>query len=422
MREASPKKTAMTIHPKRSWLVPLALLGALGCTNDGVEEPAPPVQQDVQVTAWVPGTPPPSHTHVEGTEHSLVMDWVREEGSIEDLTDHSALIINGQVESTRFDVMRAYAQSKVEGQPTGEESGTYSDLPVTIATVRIDDIARALVGLKSASGGVVAQGSTVDVVFPGGLLSDGCMLAPTDNPLPKMGERAVFFLTPQGGDKPVAASARTELYSVTGGPLGRVLVEDGRAQGGTVDALLARVEARVSSAQYMGPDTQPETLLKADSGTVTAQSWCGLARFGYKWCRKPTNVTFTDYTGTRWPVGDAMNAWMYTNISNSLYLYWRSSGASDVMVYEAWYGATGWYAYATNSWSGSCMTRSTIQLNNTYHRGAHHAKTVAIHEVGHSIGFAHHGNCNSIMYTDPTVCAATTSSCDAQAAAELYPY
>ncbi|NVJ08915.1 matrixin family metalloprotease [Myxococcus sp. AM001] len=422
MRETNPKKTATTLHPKRSWILPLALLGALGCTNDGAEEPVPPVQEDVQVTAWVPGTSAPSHTHVEGSEHSLVMDWVRGEGSIEDLTDHSALIIHGQVESTRFDVMRAHAKSKVEGQPTDEESGAYSDLPVTIATVRINDIARTSAGLKSASGGVVAQGTTVEVVFPGGLLSDGCMLAPADNPLPKLGERAVFFLTPQGGDKPVAASALTELYSVTGGPLGRIPVQDGRAQGEPVEALIAQVEARASSAQYLGPDTHQEPTHEAAPGAVTAQNWCGLANFGYRWCRRPTNVTFTDYTSTRWPVGDAMNAWMYTSVSNSLYLHWRGSGASDVMVYEAWYGATGWAGYATNSWSGACLTRSTIQLNNSYHTGAHYAKTVSIHEIGHSLGFAHHGNCNSIMYSSPTVCAAATTTCDAQAAAGLYPY
>ena len=154
----------------------------------------------------------------------------------------------------------------------------------------------------------------------------------------------------------------------------------------------------------------------------SAQSWCGLANFGYKWCRKPTNVTFTDYTSATWPVGDAMNAWMHTSYNNSLYLYWRASGASDVYVYEGNYGANGWYGYATNSWSGTCMTGSTIRLNTYYYTGAHYAKTVAIHEVGHSIGFNHHGSCASIMYTDPTRCAANITTCDAQAAAELYPY
>jgi hypothetical protein len=414
----------------RSWVVPFALLGVVGCTNTGADESSESASKGAQVTAWVSGKAMPAHAHVEGTEHTLQMDWVRHEGSVEDLTDHSALIVGGRVESTRFDVLRAYAQSKTEGQPSGEASGIYSDLPVTIATVRINDIARSSLDLKTAAGGTIAQGTTVEVMFPGGLLSDGCTLAPTDNPLPKVGEQAVLFLTPQGGSKPLAASSMTGVYSLTGGPLGRVLVQDGLVQSATlkehvgqsVDALLERVGSRARAVQYMGPDTREEPMLKAGPDSVTAQSWCGLQFFGYKWCRKPTNVTYTDYTGTRWPIGDALNAWMYTSVNNSLYLQWRSSGTSDVTVYESYYGYTGWYGYATNSWSGYCMTRSTIQLNNTYYTGAHYAKTVALHEVGHSIGINHHGNCNSIMYTDPTQCTAALTTCDAQAAAELYPY
>jgi hypothetical protein len=401
----------------RSWVVPFALLGMVGCANTGADE-ARAAGEATEVTAWVPGTPRPAHTHAEGTTHTLEMDWIRHEGSVEDLTDHSALVIRGRVESTRFDVMRSWAQSKVEGQPTGPESGIYNDLPVTIATVRIDDLARSSAELKSATGGAIAQGTTVDVMFPGGLLSDGCTLAPADNPLPKVGEQAVLFLTPQGGAGTLAMRSMTGVYSVTGGPLGRVLVQAGQP----VDALLERVESRARAVQYMGPDTREEPVLKAGPNEVTAQSWCGLRNFGYKWCRKPTNVTFTDLTGANWPVGDSMNAWMHTGVNNSLYLYWRSSGTSDVTVQEAYYGYNGWYGYATNSWSGSCLTGSRIQLNNTYYTGAHYAKTVTLHEIGHSLGFAHHGNCNSIMYTDPTQCAANLTTCDAQAAAELYPY
>ncbi|MCY1023811.1 matrixin family metalloprotease [Pyxidicoccus sp. MSG2] len=428
----------MTKRYARSWVVPLALLGVVGCAKTGGDEALPVTPEDAHVTAWVPGTPVPAHAHAEGTDHTLMVDWILEEDSVDELTDHSALIINGRVESTRFDVIRAYAKSKLEGQPTGEASGIYNDLPVTIATVRVGDLARASQGLKTASGGALARGATVDVMFPGGLLADGCTLAPEDNPLPKVGEQAVFFLTPQGGTEPMASRSMAGIYAVTGGPRGRVLVQGGLVQGASssrhaavleehvgqpVDALLERVEARARAVAYVSPDARPMPMMEqAPHEGPTAQSWCGLPRFGYKWCRKPTNVTFTDYTGAGWPVGDAMNAWMYTNVSNSLYLYWRSSGASDVMVYEAYYGYTGWYGYAGNSWSGTCLTRSTIQLNDTYYSGAHYAKTVAIHEVGHSLGFAHYGNCNSIMYTDPTQCAAATTSCDAQAAGELYPY
>lgn len=425
----------MTKKQTRSWLVPLALMGVVGCTNAGeTVETAP---KDEQVKAWVPGMAKPGHTHAEGAQHTLEVDWLRHDGSVEELTDHSALIINGRVESTRFDVIRSWAQSKVAGQPTGEASGIYDDLPVTIATVRIDGLARSSLELKTASGGAMAQGATVDVVFPGGLLSDGCTLTPQDNPLPKVGEQAVLFLTPQAGTAPLAMRTTTGVYSVTGGPLGRVLVRDGLIQGASstrqvtgldtnvgapVTALLDRVAARAKAVQYLGPDTREEPLFKAGPDTVSAQSSCGLARFGYKWCRKPTNVTFTDYTSTTWPVGDAMNAWMYTSYSNSLYLHWRGSGASDVYVYEANYGANGWAGYATNSWSGTCLTGSTIRLNTYYYTGAHYAKTVAIHEVGHSLGFAHHGSCASIMYTDPTRCAAAITTCDAQAASELYPF
>ena len=408
----------------RSWIVPLALMGVVGCASSGADEskPSEPVAQDTEVKAWVPGTPTPAHTHEEGTQHTLEMDWIRHEGSIEDLTDHSALIIGGRVESTRYDVIRSYAQSKLAGQPSGEASGIYDDLPVTIATVRIDDLARSSLNLKTASGGAVAQGATVDIMFPGGLLSDGCTLEPADNPLPKVGEQALFFLTPQGGTKSLSATATTGIYSLTGGPLGRVLVQDGVAQGEPVNALLDRVEARAKAVQYMGPETREEPVLKAEPADVTAQNSCGLKSFGYKWCRKPTNVTYTDYTGASWPIGDALNAWMNTGIPNSLYLSWRSSGTSDVYVYESYYGYTGWYGYTTNSWSGGCMTGSRIQLNKTYYTGAHYAKAVSLHEVGHSLGIAHLGNCSSIMYTDPTQCAATISTCDAQMAAELYPY
>ncbi|MFP2903135.1 hypothetical protein, partial [Corallococcus sp. 4LFB] len=244
----------------RTWAVPLVLLGMVGCANDVAgDEAVAPAAQDAHVKAWVPETPVPAAAHAEGTEHTLQVDWVLQEKTVEDLTDHSALIIDGKVESTRYDVLRTYARSKTEGALPGELSGLYTDLPVTIATVRIAGLTRTSRELQSASGGVVAPGATVDVLYPGGLLADGCTLAPEDSPLPEVGEQAVLFLAPQEGVKPLAAQSLTGVYAVTGGPVGRVLVKGGLVQGpssprhataleqhlgGPVDALLARVGAR----------------------------------------------------------------------------------------------------------------------------------------------------------------------------------
>ncbi|MCY1032718.1 matrixin family metalloprotease [Corallococcus sp. BB11-1] len=418
--------------------MPLALLGLMGCAQDaGVDEVLPAASQDAHVKAWVPETPVPTPAHAQGTEHTLSIDWILQEKSVEALTDHSALIINGRVESTRYDVIRTHAQSKTEGAPSGEAGDLYTDLPVTIATVRIDDLARSSRELQASSGGVLAQGATVDVMFPGGLLADGCLLAPEDNPLPRTGEQAVFFLTPQEGARPLAAQSLKGVYAVTGGPVGRVLVQGGFVQGsgsthqaaalqehvgGPVTALLERVGARARAVEYVRPEARAAPSVEEAPRGPTAQSWCGVPLFGYKWCRYPTNVSYTDFTTTRWPVGDAMNAWMYTSISNGLYLHWRGSGSSDVMVYENWYGTNGWYAYTWNYASGGCMTGSIVNMNNTYHAGAYHAKSVAVHEIGHTLGIAHHWDCNSIMYSSPTVCGSAVTSCDAQVAAEMYRY
>lgn len=426
------------LRAPRAWAVPLALLGMLGCTNDaGKEEAVTSAPGDAHVKAWVPETPVPAPAHAEGTEHTLQVDWVLQEKTVEALTDHSALIIDGTVESTRYDVLRTYARSKEEGAVPGELSGLYTDLPVTIATVRISDIARTSRELRSASGGVVAQGATVDVMYPGGLLADGCTLAPEDSPLPEVGEQAVLFLAPQDGVKPLATQSLTGVYGVTGGPVGRVLVKGGFVQGpssplhatalkahlgGPVGALLASASARARAVEYVRPEARALPSVEDAPGGPTAQSWCGVPLFGYKWCRRPTNVTYTDYTTTRWPVGDAMNAWMYTSVSNSLYLYWRGSGSSDVMVYENWYGTNGWYAYTWNYASGGCMTGSIVNMNNTYHAGAYHAKSVSVHEIGHTLGIAHHRDCNSIMYYNPPACGSAVTSCDAQVASELYRY
>lgn len=408
-----------------SRIILCAFVGVSGCTTGTIDGPGEsPAEARAEATAWVPGSPLPIHKHADGVDHSLSIDWVLAEDSVEALTDHSQLIVDGKVENTRYDVIRTYAQQGDE-----QDTAIYTDFPVTIATVRIKETARTT---------DVKAGGTVDVMFPGGLLTDGCTLEPEDNPLPHVGDESVLFLTPREGAVPLATASLKGMYAVTGGPVGRVVIRDGVVTGGPsplhekaierfigkpLTGLLSMVSARANAVSYVSPESRIAPIVEHNERELpTTKSWCGLPGFGYKWCRRPTSVTYTNYAGWRWPVGEALNAWMYTGISNSLYLYQRWSGWSDVMVYGNWYGYTGWYGYAwNNQWYG-CMTSSTVNLNNTYYTGYHYAKTVALHEVGHTLGFAHYWNCNSIMYTNPTVCRASLTSCDAQAASEVYRY
>jgi hypothetical protein len=420
----------------------VGMITALGCVSGPETEPAPPpTSASSHATAWVPGTPIPPYTRAEGMEQKLHIDWILPGDSLESLTDYSALIVDGQVESTRYDVIRSYAQSK-DGDAA--KSGDYTDLPVTIATVRVNDTARALKDLETPGGQPIASGVTVDVVFPGGLLSDGGTLEAEDSPLPKVGERAVLFLDANASAAPLGTPSTKGLYVPTGGPMGRMPVRDGLLQapaspqyavpakafaGKAPLSLLKAAAVRAEAVAYVRPELRPAPVADHDAPTPQA-GWCNVPMFnGFtKWCRNPTVVRYNDYTGAKWPVGDALNAWTYTNISNSLYLRWQSGGAADVSVSEGWYGYY-WHGYYwTQAWTSisnyGCLSWASIGFNNTTTTWGQ-AKAVAIHEVGHSIGFDHRGgsgDCTSIMNPNPAACGAALTYCDAQAAAQVYPY
>src|SRR5688500_15337527 len=102
----------------------VAMITALGCASGPETEPQPPTSASSHATAWVPGTPIPAYTRAEGTEQKLHIDWILPGDSLESLTDYSALIVDGLVESTRYDVIRSYAQSK---HGDAAESGDYTD-------------------------------------------------------------------------------------------------------------------------------------------------------------------------------------------------------------------------------------------------------------------------------------------------------
>ena len=160
-----------------------------------------------------------------------------------------------------------------------------------------------------------------------------------------------------------------------GWPAGRVLVQGGFVQGAASPghaaadpglrrqagqrAVRAGPDPRKAVA-YVSPRSARRPCWSEAPRGPTAQSWCGVPRFGYKWCRKPTNVTFTDFTTTRWPVGDAMNAWMYTSVSNSLYLNWRGSGTPTSWSTRTSTATTAGSAYTWNYASGSCITGSIV--------------------------------------------------------------
>jgi hypothetical protein len=439
---------------KAALLAMFSMVGAIGCAVNTQDESLAEGDhlESPYVAAWVPGLPMPTETGQRAG--TLQMDWVESAHTLDALTDYSTLIVSGRVESVRYDVIRTYAQAKDSNEVPRDIHGNilHDDTPVTIATVRINEAARILPNLRTRTGGLISEGGTVDVLFPGGLLMDGTIVESDEDPLPKVGEETVLFLDQASGTAPLATGTLTGLFVPVDGPTGRLRVEDGILRGpaagsepirslATKDfhgkptgALLMAAATRAEARAYLGFENRPLTTRPALHSDSVTQLWnshvgtCAIPRnYDGKRCGNPTRIYINDYTGSAWPVSLAYDDWNYTGLDNSLYFTYGAGAYFSNPGVEIWQG---WYP---DSWlamvdgrvmSGSCITYHRMRVNdrtsNSLSSAQHHA--VLVHEFGHTLSFGHKSGvqCETIMDPYPANCKMTW--CDATAAAELYPY
>ncbi len=177
-----------------------------------VEAATPRLMDDVEDNGYIEAfVPPTDHDH-----HSEV-HWMTLP-SFHDLLPHSDLIIRGHVVSYRPDVLRKF---------DAQDRSVYSDSPITISTIMVDDIVKTKAKAVAVGEGAITPGSTIEIQDLGGLMSDGCVAAPEGKPLLRKGEDVVLFATLSGtvmGMKP----GKGGRYSVVGGIQGRFTVTDGK--------------------------------------------------------------------------------------------------------------------------------------------------------------------------------------------------
>jgi hypothetical protein len=180
---------------------------------------------------WAPDKPPvPAANVTPDHEHVMHVDWV-DVDSVEAMTAAADVIVQGRIMLQRHDAFRAHARAEEKDgvTPTAGPDGRMptSDIAITLVTLQVDKIVSMAPGMQSLGRTSVAVGGNVELLFPGGLMEDGCLVEPEDNPLPKVGEEGVFFLQRlEGGMNPVGMTSMTGVYATVGGYQGRLSVEN----------------------------------------------------------------------------------------------------------------------------------------------------------------------------------------------------
>lgn len=203
---AAPEDKKAVVDQMSGVLAPDLERGAAAWSPDSAAMPAERTQ------------PAADHTHM------LTAAWAPI-ASLDQLVSFADSVVRGHVVDRHYDVFRSFDNPK-EGSPALGADGQpiHSDLAVTIVEYEVDEVISAVPGSR------VKAGQRVQTLFAGGLLEDGCVAEPADNPLPKKGEQNVLFLEPLANHQLVANARMTTLFAVAGGVQGRVRVEAGRTQ------------------------------------------------------------------------------------------------------------------------------------------------------------------------------------------------
>jgi predicted Zn-dependent protease len=142
--------------------------------------------------------------------------------------------------------------------------------------------------------------------------------------------------------------------------------------------------------------------------------------FGNKWCDNDATLSLQTSGGSAYvlahqPVYDAASAWSAVS-SNFNYTQLGENQMADVWVFSTpWGGPGSSYAVESHFAPGTCRQSSNVTFNTMYSWNPPYTTcngstswvslySVALHELGHSVGLNHSGDVNAIMYATMDLC------------------
>lgn len=207
-------------------------------------------------------------------------------------------------------------------------------------------------------------------------------------------------LAGQGGQ----AVVRSVQHNVDGTVTERVYTP---APGVSPDELAKRLTASGTKGVSVGDVSVSVAACSYGTARTWPTSATCFARWSYNGYGRP-QMYFRDRSNDLWPVGRAVTKWNETSGIDSYYRDFSTgcpnSTVHCVIVYNAYYGATGWVGQTVRTLNAAqtYYASAYIALNETYGGTQAQRWNTACHEIGHVLGLDHNVSTSSCLYYSRT--------------------